>query len=76
MKNISILTLILGALLTVFGIVPFVFSYPNSGSPISGPVNGWELFLMISYDAKFYGLIGGIVWLVISCYSLCRMKKV
>ena len=76
MKKTSILTLVLGGSITLIGIVPFVFIYPYSNGPNSGPTNGWELLLMISYDVKLLSLIVGMLLLLTSSYLLFRGKRV
>ena len=63
MKNLSKLFLISGLVATFFGLFPFLFAYPFSDSPNSGPSNLWELILMISYAGKVWYLIFGIVLL-------------
>ncbi|MGE7839580.1 hypothetical protein ACQKNX_02195 [Lysinibacillus sp. NPDC093712] len=63
MKKISMLLFISGLFVTFLGLFPFIFAYPFSDSPNSGPSNLWELILMISYEGKGWYLILGIVLL-------------
>ncbi|MFJ7646861.1 hypothetical protein ACIQ1H_04885 [Lysinibacillus sp. NPDC097279] len=63
MKKLAMLFLISGLIVTLFGFTPFLFYYPFSDSPNSGPSNLWELILMISYEGKVWYLIFGIVLL-------------
>jgi hypothetical protein len=76
MKKISVLLLILGAIGTIIGILPFIFAYPYSDGPNSGPSNVWELILMISYEGKGWYLILGIALLLLSMFSLFKQRKV
>jgi hypothetical protein len=73
MRNISLFLFLIGIVLTVFGIIPFVFAFPYSDIPYSGPSNFWELVVMISYDSKGWSLLIGIV---ISLFSLFLRKQI
>lgn len=75
MKVLSIISLILGTIVTIIGVLPFIFKYPFSNSPNSGPSNLWELILMISYEGKEWYLIGGITLLLISFFLTFRQRK-
>lgn len=75
MKLDSIILPILGTILSIFGILPFIFNYPHSDSPDSGPSNLWELILMISYDGKGLHLFVGIALLVLSFFLIFRQRK-
>lgn len=75
MKVFSVILPILGVILSVFGILPFIFNYPHSDSPDSGPSNLWELILMISYDGKGWYLFVGIALLVLSFFLIFRLRK-
>jgi hypothetical protein len=76
MKKISVLLLILGAIVTIIGILPFTFAFPYSDGPNSGPSNVWELILMISCEGKGWYLILGIALLLLSMFSLFKQRKV
>ncbi|ANB56741.1 putative membrane protein [Anoxybacillus sp. B7M1] len=39
MKVFSVLFMILGVILTLLGILPFILKYPFNNSPNSGPAN-------------------------------------
>ncbi|SMQ80929.1 hypothetical protein SAMN05444673_4044 [Bacillus sp. OV166] len=73
MKQISLFLLILGILLTVFGLIPLIFGYPYSNSSNSGPENFWELIVIISYEIKGWVLLSGIL---ISLLSLLLHKRI
>lgn len=73
MKKLSMLLLISGLLVTFLGLRPFVFAFPFSDSPYSGPSNLWQLILMISYEGKGWYLILGIALL---STSLITQRKV
>lgn len=75
MKVFSVILPILGVILSVFGILTFIFNYPHSDSPDSGPSNLWELILMISYDGKGWYLFVGIALLVLSFFLIFRLRK-
>jgi LPXTG-motif cell wall-anchored protein len=75
MKTFSVLLLILGAIVTIIGILPFMFAYPYSDGPNSGPSNVWELILIISYEGWGWYLIIGIVLLLFSSFSLFKQRK-
>jgi len=47
MKVLSVISLNLGTIVTIVGILPFILHYPYSDSPYSDPSNYWELILMI-----------------------------
>lgn len=68
MKVFSVLFMILGVILTLLGILPFILKYPFNNSPNSGPANIWELILMISYDVKGWYLMIGIGLLLLSSF--------
>lgn len=72
MKKISMVFLIFGLIITLFGLLPFIFAFPFSNSHDSGPSNLWQLTLMISYEGKGLYLILGIALLSI---SLIKLKK-
>lgn len=72
MKKISMILPISGLIITVFGLLPFIFAFPFSNSSDSGPSNLWQLILMISYEGKGWYLILGIALLSI---SLIKLKK-
>ncbi|MDQ0201982.1 hypothetical protein [Neobacillus ginsengisoli] len=72
MKQISLFLLIVGIILTIFGLIPFIFGYPYSNSSNSGPTNFWELIVMISYEIKGWILLAGIL---ISLFSLLLHKR-
>jgi hypothetical protein len=76
MKKIPILLLILGATSIVIGILPFVFAYPYSEGPNSGPSNGWELILMLSYEEQLWYLLIGITLSFISVSPLFKQRKI
>lgn len=75
MKIIPNVSLILGLIITVFGILPFVFSYPYNDSPNSGPSNLWELILMLSHDLKGWSLFIGIVLLALFFSLIFKQRK-
>ena len=75
MKVLSAISPILGAIFTIVGILPFVFNYPYSDSPNSGPSNLWELIIMISYDGKGWYLFVGIAFLVLYFFQIFRQRK-
>ncbi|MDQ0888805.1 hypothetical protein QFZ81_003893 [Paenibacillus sp. V4I9] len=66
------ITLIIGAVLIVFGAFPSIFAYPYSDGPNSGPTNTWELTLMIAYEGWMWFLIIG---LVLSVFSLLKLRR-
>jgi hypothetical protein len=77
MKKITICILIVGVILTIMGILPFLFAYPYCNfCPNSGPSNGWELILMLSYEGQKWYLLVGIVFLLISGLSYFKQQKV
>lgn len=76
MKRISVFLLILGLLAMFIGILPFIFAYPYSDGPNSGPLNVWELIIMTSYDGWGWYLVIGIVLFILSIFFLfLRQKK-
>jgi len=74
MKILYVLSLFLGVILTFLGVLPFVFSYPFSNGPNSGPSSLWELMLMISYDGKGWYLIIGIALLLLPLFLVFKGK--
>lgn len=74
MNKKAILTTILGVIITVFGLIPFIYPYPNSNGPHSGPANTWDLLIIFSYDIKYWALIIGFLVLFVSFYVLMRKK--
>jgi hypothetical protein len=75
MKLSSVLSMILGIILTFLGILPFIFKYPFSDGPNSGPANIWELILMISYGGKGWYFIIGIGSLLLTLFLLVLYAK-
>jgi hypothetical protein len=77
-KKISISLLILGAISIVVGILSFIFAYPYSDgpNPNSGPSNGWELILMLSYEGQTWYLLIGIALSFFSVTSLFKQRKI
>lgn len=75
MKIFSVLSMILGVILTFIGILPFVFKYPFSEGPNSGPENIWELILMVSYEGKGWYLIIGIGLLLLTLSLFFKQRK-
>lgn len=76
MKKLSIIFLILGAIISFLGMLPFIFAYPVCHDcPNSGPSNTWELILMLSYDGKGWALLIGVVLLLFSVYLLAKQRK-
>ena len=75
MKLLSSISLTFGTVVAIIGILPYLFNYPYSNSPDSGPSNLWELILMISYDGKGSYLIVGIALLFLSFSLLFRQRK-
>lgn len=75
MKVLSVISLSIGAIVTLIGILPIIFYYPFSNSPNSGPANLWELILMISYEGKGWYLIVGITLLLLSFFLIFRQRK-
>jgi hypothetical protein len=73
--TISLLLLILGAIGTIIGILPFIFDYPYSDGSNSGPSNMWELILMVSYEGKVLYLILGIALLLLSSFTLFKRRQ-
>ncbi|MCR2820477.1 hypothetical protein [Lederbergia panacisoli] len=76
MKKLSIPLLVLGAFITIIGVLPYIFSYPYSDGPNSGPSNNWELILIISYEKQFWCLLIGIALLLFSFFPLLKQQKV
>jgi hypothetical protein len=68
--------LIIGIISTIVGILPFYFAYPLHYVPISGPSNGWELILMLSYEGQKWYLLVGIVLLLVFGISFFIQQKV
>lgn len=66
MKKFSILLLISGLFVTFIGLFPFIFTFPLSDGPNSGPSNLWQLILIISFEGKEWYLFFGIVLLSLS----------
>lgn len=75
MKRISVFLLILGVILTFIGILPFIYAYPYSDGPNSGPLNVWELIIMISYDGWGWYLVIGIILFILSIFLFLKQKK-
>jgi len=76
-KGIVILMLlIIGALFTVLGMLPLIYSYPYSDGPNSGPSNNWELILMISYEGWGWYLSIGIILFLLSMFLFTRHRKI
>lgn len=75
MKVLSAILLTLGTIVTIIGILPFIFNYPFNNSPNSGYSNYWELILIISYEEKGWFLIVGITLLLLSFFLIFRQKK-
>lgn len=76
MKRIPVFLLILGVTATFIGILPFIFAYPYSDGPNSGPLNMWELITIISYEGWVWFLVIGIVLFILSIFFLfLRQKK-
>ncbi|MFS0821922.1 hypothetical protein [Bacillus sp. 1P02SD] len=74
MRRILILFLVIGLLISFFGILPFVFDYPFSEEANSGPKNYWELILMISYEGKGKYLVVGILLLLLTTPAIFKQK--
>ncbi|MBB4073830.1 hypothetical protein GGR02_001593 [Anoxybacillus voinovskiensis] len=68
--------LVIGLLSTIMGSLPFYFAYPFSNDPNSGPANGWELILMLSYEGQKWYLLGGIVLFLALGLSYFSQKRV
>ncbi|MFD2444766.1 hypothetical protein ACFSO7_12400 [Bacillus sp. CGMCC 1.16607] len=75
MKIFSVLSMILGVVLTFLGTLPFIFKYPHTDSPNSGPANIWELILMISYDGRGWYLIIGIGLLILTVSLIFKQRN-
>lgn len=67
--------LVIGLLSTIMGSLPFYFAYPFSNGPNSGPANGWELILMLSYEGQTWYLLGGTVLLLVLGFSYFIQKR-
>ncbi|MEH7385098.1 hypothetical protein V7147_06740, partial [Bacillus sp. JJ1521] len=67
--------LVIGILISFFGILPFVFDYPFGEGANSGPSNYWDLILMISYEGKGKYLIVGALLLVLTIPAIIKQKK-
>lgn len=74
MNILNFLSLLLGVILTFLGVLPFVFSYPFSNGPNSGPSSLWELILMVSYDGKSWYLIIGIALLLLPLFFVLKER--
>lgn len=72
---ISLLLLILGAIGAIIGILPFIFDYPYSDGPNSGPSNMWQLILMVSYEGNGWYLILGLTLVLLSMFTLFKPKQ-
>jgi len=76
MKMLSVISLSLGTIITIIGILPFIFAYPYcNGCTNSGPSNLWELILMISYEGKGWYLIVGLILWLLSFFLIFRQRK-
>ncbi|MBD8038815.1 hypothetical protein H9635_18890 [Solibacillus sp. A46] len=75
MKIFATISLLFGIIFTFIGVLPFIFSYPFSNGPHSGPSNAWELILMISYDGKGWYLIIGIALLLVPNFLVFKRKN-
>lgn len=76
MKVLSIISLSLGTIISIIGILPFIFGYPYCNDCThSGPSNLWELILMTSYEGKGWYLIAGIILLLLSFFLIFRKRK-
>lgn len=74
MRKILILFLVIAILISIFGILPFVFEFPFSEGANSGPSNFWELILMISYEGKGKYLVVGILLLILTIPAIIKRK--
>ncbi|MDV6378601.1 hypothetical protein ORD22_10265 [Sporosarcina sp. GW1-11] len=75
MKIIAVLSLFFGVILTIVGMLPFIFPHPVcDGCQNSGPENFWELILMLSYDGKRWYLIGGLAFLLLVASLLSNYR--
>ncbi|MBN6185756.1 hypothetical protein JQN58_02000 [Aneurinibacillus sp. BA2021] len=72
MRKLSTFLLLPGILLIVLGIMPFVFPYPYSKGPHSGPATIGELILMLLYEGQAGCLIIGIVFVLLSVLLLVK----
>ncbi len=68
-------TLVLGIILVIFGIVPFVVPFPNNNPLNSGPANFCELLIYLAYDGKTWLLPTGIILLLIGLFSLYKFNQ-
>lgn len=73
MNKFAILLAILGAISLVFGFIPYLFDYPTSNSPNSGPVNFWEFMIMLAYEGWYLQI--GLVLSLISSILLYKRRK-
>lgn len=69
------LLMVLVLILMFLGILPFIFTYPFSEGPNSGPSNLWELILMISYEGKEWYLMTGFALLILFAFSLLKLRQ-
>ncbi|RKD24463.1 hypothetical protein BEP19_08735 [Ammoniphilus oxalaticus] len=72
MRKTTCLSLISGAIVTLFGLLPFIFAYPYSDGPHSGPSNLWELALMVAYEGKGWYLLIGIALFTPIIFTCCK----
>ncbi len=75
MRKILFFFLAIGILISFFGLLPFVFDYPFSDGPNSGPRNYWELILMISYEGKGKYLIVGVLLLALTIPAIFKLNR-
>ncbi|MEH7236680.1 hypothetical protein [Bacillus sp. JJ1562] len=74
MRKILNLFLVIGLLISIFGILPYIFDYPLSEGADSGPRNYWELILMISYEGKGKYLVVGVLLLVLTIPPIFKQR--
>lgn len=73
-KIIGVLLVILGALGTLIGLIPYVINFPyTTSSENSGPKNYWELIIYIAYDGWYLQI--GIVMIIVGFLLLYKFRK-
>ena len=76
MKVLSVISLTLGTIVSIVGLLPFIFAYPYCNECTnSGPSNLWELIIMNSYTEKGWYLFVGIALLFLSFLLTFRQRN-
>ncbi|UOE95782.1 hypothetical protein [Alkalihalobacillus sp. LMS39] len=75
MNIFTVLLLFSAGFLTFLGIIPFLFNYPISDGPNSGPANSWELILMISYGGMGWYLLIGLGLFILTVFLVLKQRK-